>query len=108
MGLPWLPLPRAKRRSIRPLAFVSRFCILAFTRNPPCLRGPGLFPHPLDSGKHGRFRVFLHFYREAYAWLRSSQPRRQFLTRTLAAGAGLWAARHLPAAEPPITIKTGD
>jgi Fe-Mn family superoxide dismutase len=34
--------------------------------------------------------------------------RRQFLTGSLAAGAGLWAARHLPAAESPITIKTGD
>jgi Fe-Mn family superoxide dismutase len=34
--------------------------------------------------------------------------RRQFLTRSLAAGAGLWAARHLPAAEPTTTTKTGD
>jgi superoxide dismutase, Fe-Mn family len=33
--------------------------------------------------------------------------RRQFLTGSLAAGAGLWAARHLPAAEP-TTTKTGD
>jgi Fe-Mn family superoxide dismutase len=34
--------------------------------------------------------------------------RRQFLAGSLAAGTGLWAARHLPAAEPPITRKKGD
>jgi Fe-Mn family superoxide dismutase len=34
--------------------------------------------------------------------------RRHFLTRSMAAGAGLWVARHLPAAEPPITTKSGD
>ena len=38
----------------------------------------------------------------------SVRQRRQFLTGSLAAGAGLWAARHLPAAEPSITTKTGD
>ena len=37
-----------------------------------------------------------------------TMKRRQFLTRALAAGAGLWAARHLPAVEPPTTTKTGD
>ena len=31
--------------------------------------------------------------------------RRHFLTGSLTAGAGLWAARYLPAAEPPITTK---
>ncbi|MHB1038571.1 MAG: superoxide dismutase [Pirellulales bacterium] len=34
--------------------------------------------------------------------------RRQFLTGSLAAGAGLWAARHLSAAEPSTATKTGD
>jgi Fe-Mn family superoxide dismutase len=34
--------------------------------------------------------------------------RRQFLTRSMTAGAGLWVARNLPAAEPPTTTKSGD
>ena len=34
--------------------------------------------------------------------------RRQFLTGSLAAGAGLWAARHRPAANSPLTVNTGD
>lgn len=34
--------------------------------------------------------------------------RRQFLTGSLAAGAGLWSARHVSAAEPPTTTTPGD
>jgi Fe-Mn family superoxide dismutase len=34
--------------------------------------------------------------------------RRQFLSRSLTAGVGLWAANHLPAAEPPTNTKPGD
>jgi len=34
--------------------------------------------------------------------------RRQFFTGSLAAGVGLWAARHVPAAETATTLKTGD
>ena len=37
----------------------------------------------------------------------SIRQRRQFLTGSLTAGVGLCAARHVPAAEPPTTIKTG-
>jgi Fe-Mn family superoxide dismutase len=34
--------------------------------------------------------------------------RRQFLTESLVAGAGLWAASRVPAAEPPMAIKKGN
>src|SRR5664280_1059943 len=61
---------------MRRLACRKRFCILGFTRNPPCFVGWVLVHCPLYPRKQGWFRVFLRNQSEGFASIRTSRADR--------------------------------